>query len=72
VKPQKLLGRDAENNYLTTDAVLEDTMNPLLGQSITYRIAVGLQAGRKAFSLQTLPACKPDDYIDRAKYPVSP
>jgi len=39
-------------------------MNQLLGHSITYRIAVGAQAGRKVFTLQTLPACEPDDYTD--------
>ena len=32
----------------------------------TYRIAVGPQAGRKVFTLQTLPACEPDDYTDTA------
>ena len=32
-------------------------MTPLLGSSITYRIAVGPHAGRKVFTLQTLPAC---------------
>jgi hypothetical protein len=36
-------------------------MDQLLGHSITYRIAVGPQAGRKVFTLQTLPACDPDD-----------
>jgi len=50
-------GAVAENSYLTTDTVPEDPMNQLLGHSITYRIAVGPQAGRKVFSLQTLPAC---------------
>ncbi len=30
-------------------------MHPLLGHSITYRIAMGPQAGRKVFTLQTLP-----------------
>jgi hypothetical protein len=34
----------------------DDPMTPLLGHSITYRIAVGPQAGRKVFTLQTLPA----------------
>ena len=58
---QGLLERNAENSYLPTDAVPEDPMNQLLGHSITYRIAVGPQAGRKVFSLQTLPACDPDD-----------
>jgi hypothetical protein len=58
---QGLLERDAENSYLTGDAVDEDPMNQLLGSSITYRIAVGPQAGRKVFTLQTLPACEPED-----------
>ena len=30
---------------------------PTSGHSITYRIAVGPQAGRRVFTLQTLPAC---------------
>lgn len=54
---QGLLEQDAENNYLASDAVVDDPMTPLLGHSITYRIAVGPQAGRKVFTLQTLPAC---------------
>ncbi len=56
-----MLERDAENSYLAADAVDEDPMNQLLGHSITYRIAVGPQQGRKVFTLQTLPACDPDD-----------
>jgi hypothetical protein len=58
---QGLLERDAENSYLASDAVDEDPMTQLLGHSITYRIAVGPQAGRKVFTLQTLPACDPED-----------
>ena len=54
---QGLLERDMENSYLASDAVDDDPMTPLLGHSITYRIAVGSQAGRKVFTLQTLPAC---------------
>ncbi|MFQ5422003.1 MAG: transposase, partial [Anaerolineae bacterium] len=53
---QGLLERDAENSYLASDAVDDDPMTPLLGHSITYRITVGSQAGRKVFTLQTLPA----------------
>jgi hypothetical protein len=41
------------------DAVDESAMDDLLGHSITYRIAFGPQAGRKAFALQTVPA--PED-----------
>lgn len=58
---QGLLERDMENSYLASDAVDEDAMTQLLGHSITYRIAVGPQAGRKVFTLQTLPACDPED-----------
>jgi hypothetical protein len=50
--------RDAGHTYLTADGVDEDPelpMNQLLGSSITYRIAVGPQQGRKVFTLQTLP-----------------
>ena len=36
-------------------------MDQLLGHSITYRIAVGPQRGRKVFTLQTLPECDPDE-----------
>ncbi len=50
---QGLLERDVENSYLASDAVDDDPMT--LGHSITYRIAVGSQAGRKVFTLQTLP-----------------
>jgi hypothetical protein len=49
-------GAVAENSYLASDAVDDDPMTPLLGHSITCRIAVGPQAGRKVFTLQTLPA----------------
>jgi len=54
---QGLLERDAENSCLAGDAVDDDPMSQLCGYSITYRIAVGPQAGRKVFTLQTLPAC---------------
>ena len=56
-----LLEREEEQSYLTEDAASE---NDLLGnfqtQSITYRIAVGPQAGRKVMTVQTLPACEED------------
>ena len=55
---QCLLERDAEHAYLTANGVDEDPespMNQLLESSITYRIAVGPQKGRKVFTLQTLP-----------------
>ena len=53
-----LLVRDAGNTYLTGNGVDEDPESPLnhlLESSITYRIALGPQQGRKVFTLQTLP-----------------
>ena len=52
-----LLERDAENSYLAGDGLEAGPMEQLVGSSITYRIAVGPQQGRKVFTLQTLPAC---------------
>ncbi|MES9875285.1 MAG: IS91 family transposase, partial [Candidatus Sedimenticola sp. 6PFRAG7] len=52
-----LLERDMENSYLAGDVLDDDPMAPLLGHSITYRIAVGPQAGHKVFTLKTLPGC---------------
>jgi hypothetical protein len=68
---QGLLERDAENSYLAADVVDEDPINQLLGSSITYRIAVGPQAGRKVFTPQTLPACDPEDQFGDAVGKVS-
>ncbi len=48
---QGLLERDTGHTYLTADGVDDDPespMNQLLGSSITYRIALGPQQGRKA------------------------
>ena len=55
---QGLRERDAENSYLAGDELEAGPMEQLLGSSITYRIAVGPQQGRKVFTLQTLPACE--------------
>jgi hypothetical protein len=51
-----LLVRDAESAWLEFDAEQASPMDELAGHSITYRIAVGPNQGRKAFTLQTLPA----------------
>ena len=53
---QGLLERDAQHSYLAGETLEADPMDQLLGHSITYRIAVGPQQGRKVFTLQTLPA----------------
>ncbi len=50
-----LLERDTENSYLAGDDLEAGPMDHLVASSITYRIAVGPQQGRKVFTLQTLP-----------------
>jgi len=40
----------------------EDPSNQLLESSITYRIAVGPQQGRKVMTLETLPDCGDDQF----------
>jgi len=56
---QGLLVRAMDNSYLSYDNLDEDVLSQLQGNSITYRIAVGPQAGQKVFTLQTLPAQAP-------------
>jgi len=58
---QGILERDEENSYLQLDGIDEDPMQQLIGCSVSYRIAVGPQQGRKVFTLQTLPAVEKDD-----------
>jgi len=53
---QGLLVRDMENTYLQLDTPDDDPLQNLQGHSISYRIAMGLQQGRKVFTLQTVPA----------------
>ncbi len=65
---QGVLERDEENSYLQLDGLDEDPMQQLIGCSVSYRIAVGPQQGRKVFTLQTLPAVEEDDrYAQVAK-----
>ena len=58
---QGWLARNIENSYLQLEAPDDSAINDLLGHSITYRIAVGPQAGRKAFTLKTVPARQDND-----------
>jgi hypothetical protein len=62
---QGLLERDAEHSYLNANAIEDeqDPMHQLHGSSVTYRIAVGPRQGRKVFTLQTLPASDPDEWV---------
>ncbi|MDN5938380.1 MAG: IS91 family transposase [Salinisphaera sp.] len=56
---QGLLERDAESSWLSGDTGEDGPMGTLRGHSITYRIAVGPNTGRKVMTLQTLPAEDP-------------
>ncbi len=58
---QGVLERDEENSYLQLDGMDEDPMQQLIGCSVSYRIALGPQQGRKVFTLQTLPVVEEDD-----------
>jgi ribosomal protein S27E len=49
-----VLTQDSENSYLTLDHLEVEPMQQVHGHSITYRIAIGLQQGKKVFTLQTL------------------
>jgi len=48
--------RDSQEGSLLLDGFDDDVINELQGSSITYRIAVGTQRGKKVFTLKTLPA----------------
>ena len=56
-----ILERDEENSYLNLEEGDEDPMQQVLGCSVSYRIAIGQQQGRKVFTLQTIPAWEEDD-----------
>jgi hypothetical protein len=58
---ESILERDEENSYLNLEEGDEDPMQQVLGCSVSYRIAIGPQQGRKVFTLRTIPAWENDD-----------
>lgn len=56
-----ILEQDIEHSYLNLEHLDENPLRQLHGHSITYRIAVGPQQGRKVFTLQTLLPRETDD-----------
>jgi len=64
---QSLLERDAENSHLVGDDLDTGPLAQLQGASISYRVAVGAQRGRKVFTLQTLPATEELSYAEAGK-----
>jgi len=63
------LVRDPEHEYLDLLPDEDDAMNAIVGASITYRLAFGPNAGKKALTLQTVPArdkqTKPHELVSR-------
>jgi hypothetical protein len=55
-----LIERDIENAWLAADAEA-GPLDHLIGHSITYRVAMGPRAGQKPFTVQTLPARRPEE-----------
>ena len=49
-----ILEQDIEDSYLNLEHLETDPMQQVHGHSITYRIAIGSQQGKKVFTLQTL------------------
>ena len=64
---QGLLEQDTENAWLDLDPAEDtDAMHQILGSSVSYRIAVGPQQGRKAFMIRTIrPLDRPDPGLER-------
>ena len=62
-----LLEQDTQNAWLELDPAEDPVAMPhLLGSSVSYRIAVGPQQGRKAFMIRTIrPLDRPDPGLER-------
>jgi hypothetical protein len=61
-----ILERDEGSSYLTLDSLEEDPLQDIHAHSVTYRVAIGLQKGRKVFALHTIPP-KPEPSQDNAR-----
>lgn len=61
-----MLERDEDNSYLTLDGLEEDPLKDIHSHSVTYRVAIGPQKGRKVFALQTL-SPQPEPACDNAR-----
>ena len=58
---QGILEQDIEHSYLSLEHLEENPLRQVHGHSITYRIAIGPQQGKKVFTLQTLLPREGDD-----------
>ena len=57
-----LIQKDIDNTFLDLPIGDEDSLLHLQAASVSYRIAVGPDTGKKVFTLQTLPAKDGDNY----------
>jgi ribosomal protein S27E len=57
-----LINSDEENSYLADDALNNTEIHECRARSINYQISIGIQKGKKVFSLQTLPPCIGETY----------
>ncbi len=62
-----LIQRDMDNTYLDLPIDDEDSVLHLQAASVSYRIAVGPDTGKKVFTLQTMPAKDPNNLGQLAK-----
>ena len=71
---QGLLEQDTESAWLELDPAEDtDTMPQILGSSVSHRIAIGPQQGRKAFMIRTVrPPDRPDSGLKRVAKAHSP
>ena len=66
-----ILERDEENSYLNLEESDEDPMQQVLGCSVSYRIAIGPQQGRKVFTFRAfLPEKMMTGLLKSPKNPV--
>lgn len=61
-----ILERDQDNSYLTLDGLEENPLQDIHSYSVTYRVAIGPQKGRKLLTLQTIPP-QPEPSPDNAR-----
>ncbi len=59
--------RDMDNTFINLQIDDEDSLLPLQAASVSYRIAVGPDAGKKVFSLQAVPAKDSENFGQLAK-----
>ena len=50
-----ILEREEGSSYLTLDGLEDDPLQDIHSHSVTYRVAIGPQKGRKVITLQTIP-----------------